>query len=199
MKDLTSLVNSLPPLTKGADNWIRNLVTLTAGDPLCLGDYRGLFTRQGGAHVCDAIMAAAGLTDANDRQSLVGCAGPLHDAMRALYPVQLDPQALCAMTLKEGEDLSSYLDRASKLWMEAMGTRHATSDTTIILWRRQVVGGLPETVQQNLEDVLNLDTSNQTGDAQWHIVSPNIGNGKKLRPTRTGLSPDSYSRPSWQR
>ena len=36
MKDLTSLVNSLPPLTKGADNWIRNLVTLTAGDPLCL-------------------------------------------------------------------------------------------------------------------------------------------------------------------
>ena len=40
---------------------------------------------------------------------------------------------------------------------------------------------------------------NQTGDAQWHIVSPNIGDGKKLRPTRTGLSPDSYKRPSWQR
>ena len=136
-------------------------------------------------------MAAAGLTYANDRQPLVGCAGPLHDAMRALYPVQLDPQALGA--LKEGEDLSSYLDRASKLWMEAMGTRHDTSDTTIILWRRQVVGGLPETVQQNLEDIINLDTQTEP---DWRCtVAHSLTKHRrreKLRPTRTGLSPDSY-------
>ena len=135
MKDLTSLVNNLPPLAKGADNWIRNLVTLTAGDPLCLGDYRGLLTRQGGAHVCNKIMTAAGLTDSPDRSPLTTCAGLLHDTMRALYPIQLDPRALGSITLKEGEDLNTYTDRASKLWMEAMGTRHDVSETTLILCR----------------------------------------------------------------
>ena len=77
--------------------------------------------------------------------------------------------------------------------MEAMGTRHDTSETTIILWRRQVVGGLPETVQQNLEDVLNLDTQTEPDwrrtVAQTSETGKNWGRwGQGSHPTATAAA-----------
>ncbi|KAK1875457.1 Glycosyl hydrolase family 109 protein [Dissostichus eleginoides] len=53
--------------------------------------------------------------------------------------------------------MHDYLKRAGELWEDSTGARH-NSPETMVLWRHQVIKGLPKPVQTALEDVLNLET-----------------------------------------
>ncbi|KAI9543771.1 hypothetical protein NQZ68_008819 [Dissostichus eleginoides] len=54
--------------------------------------------------------------------------------------------------------MHDYLKRAGELWEDSTGTRHDNSPETMVLWRDQVIKGLPKPVQTALEDVVNLET-----------------------------------------
>ncbi|KAI9527904.1 hypothetical protein NQZ68_025945 [Dissostichus eleginoides] len=53
--------------------------------------------------------------------------------------------------------MHDYLKRAGELWEDSTGARHDNSPETTVLWRDQVIKGLPKPVQTALEDVLNLE------------------------------------------
>ncbi|KAG7220137.1 hypothetical protein INR49_001013 [Caranx melampygus] len=90
-------------------------------------------------------------------------------ALRDRHPTPQDLHSVRSLRIKEGEAIQEYLKRAEKVWEENTGTRHDSTQAITTLWRDQCQKGLPEPVQEKLEDVVGLACKT---DSEWreHIT-----------------------------
>ncbi|KAF3835725.1 hypothetical protein F7725_028283 [Dissostichus mawsoni] len=73
-------------------------------------------------------------------------------------PFSTQPQGPERSYQNTPESMHDYLKLAGELWEDSTGARHDNSPETTVLWRDQIIKGLPKPVQTALEDIVNLET-----------------------------------------
>lgn len=164
-RDFETLVASLPPLKRGADPWVRRMEELTAKDQLSLGEVRALLLRAKAK--LNEIEAITDTAHRADTDSFNSHRGRYWQALRSIWPTQLDKSALIGMEKKAGEEMYRYLQRAEEEWLRVTGVRHDRDYFTTWFWRTQVQKGLPQAVQRTLEEVEELIGDME--DASWRV------------------------------
>lgn len=119
---------------------------LTAKDQLSLGEVRALLLRAKAK--LNEIEAITDTAHRADTDSFNSHRGRYWQALRSIWPTQLDKSALIGMEKKAGEEMYRYLQRAEEEWLRVTGVRHDRDYFTTWFWRTQVQKGLPQPVQQ---------------------------------------------------
>ncbi|KAK0150625.1 hypothetical protein N1851_008262 [Merluccius polli] len=108
-RDMTTLANSLPPLSAGAGAWIRKFETETSGDNLGIGDVRAIIGRAHGARQTIELERMAGTTNLADRTPLDAYRNHLWICLRELFPANTKKAGISNIHIKPEENIYQYI------------------------------------------------------------------------------------------
>ncbi|KAK0141207.1 hypothetical protein N1851_021800 [Merluccius polli] len=163
-RDMYSLANRLPPLTAGAQAWIRKFEMETSGDNLALGDVRAIITRTYGTRRSSELERLAGTTNLPDRTPLDPYRNHLWDCLRELFPGDIKKAGISNLHIKPEENIYQYIQRAEDLWVDRNDGRPSDSRIGLQMFQRELIKGLTPGVQKTLKMVASLD---YMGWDQW--------------------------------
>nr|XP_054590657.1 uncharacterized protein LOC129154697 [Nothobranchius furzeri] len=149
--DIQALVDKLPDIVEGGNAWLADLDKYTSGQDLALGDFRAIITR------CTSRSQAADL-EQNAGTTLYGNEVPLLQVLRTLGPAlrkQFPPKnqgTLHKFKWDGKTNPTNYLNKAIDDWVNHTG-HHPSRESSQSLWfRKAVLRGVPETVNNKMED-----------------------------------------------
>ncbi|XP_059901889.1 uncharacterized protein LOC132453039 [Gadus macrocephalus] len=148
-RDMVGLAARLPRLTDGAAAWIREFEKESSGVVLGLGDVRAMLDRAQ-AFELEKLTRTAELPDRtffNPYRNL------FWERLRELFPAVT--VGISGVSIKPGESISEYIDRARGLWAECNDC-YAHSWPAVEIFKIQLLQGLPAEVRKALETVVAL-------------------------------------------
>ena len=169
MTDMDRIMAKLPPLDRGALPWIAEFEQSVAQDRLALADVRALLIKLKATPALLAAEERAGSKGHLDGVDFPEVRADYWRSLKESYPTKNNYGALSSLTLGPNGEVYAYIQRAFTLWEHSTGERPDLSDATEGHWRHGVQRGLPEKVQQKLEDVVGLDNM-PTSVWKDHIV-----------------------------
>ncbi|KAL0150420.1 hypothetical protein M9458_054237, partial [Cirrhinus mrigala] len=186
--DLEGLVTRLPDIHEGAGKWIRLFEEETVGKLLAVGDIKALLAKTVGGAKMEEILQTASLDRAVNSHNMDGIIfdafrPAVWQALRAEYPIRLDPKSLKGDELKETENPTTYFQRQLKRWKQETEGNPETDPLMATLLRQAVIDAMPPAVKCRLEDVvgLNSKTHKEFCDHVSHAVEQFRKNEQKLK------------------
>ena len=155
--DLEALIKRLPPIANGAASWITTFERETCQDQLALADIRTILIK---VHADRALMEAERVAKSEGRpedEHFNAYRNQIWGSLRRSYPTAYTVDALTSLQIKESENTHEYLVRAWEMWEKGTGERPDNSALAQIHFRKGVVEGLPQPVQNKLKDTVGLD------------------------------------------
>ncbi|KAK0136685.1 hypothetical protein N1851_027132 [Merluccius polli] len=156
-RDMHTLANSLPPLTAGAQAWVRKFEMETSGDNLALGDVRAIISRTYGPRRTNELERMAGTTNLADRTPLDPYRNHLWDCLRELFPGDMKKAGISNIHIKPEENIYQYIQRAEDLWVDRNDERPSDSRIGLQTFQEALIKGLTPAVQKTLKMVASLD------------------------------------------
>ncbi|KAK0132327.1 hypothetical protein N1851_032800 [Merluccius polli] len=156
-RDMTTLANSLPPLSAGAQAWVRKFEKETSGDNLALGDVRAIISRVHGARRTIELERLAGTTNLADRTPLDAYRNHLWDCLRELFPGDMKKAGISNIHITPEENIYQYIQRAEDLWVDRNDGRPSDSKIGLQMFQQALIKGLTPAVQKTLKMVASLD------------------------------------------
>ncbi len=103
-------------------------------------------------------------------------------ALRAEYPIRLDPKSLKGEQLGETENPNTYVQRQLKRWKQETEGNPEGDPLMATLFRNAVIDAMLQAVKSRLEDVvgLNSKTHKELCDHVSHAVEQHRQNEQKL-------------------
>ncbi len=104
-------------------------------------------------------------------------------ALRAEYPIRLDPKSLKGEQLGETENPTTYAQRQLKIWKQKTERSPEGDPLMATLFRNAVIDAMPQAVKSRLEDVvgLNSKTHKEFCNHVSHAVEQYRKNEQKLK------------------
>ncbi|KAL0150967.1 hypothetical protein M9458_053694 [Cirrhinus mrigala] len=187
-QDLEGLVTRLPDIHEGAGKWIRVFEEETMGKLLAVGDIKALLAKTVGGAKMGEILQTASLDRAVNSHNMDGIIfdafhPAVWQALRAEYPIRLDPKSLKGDELKETENPTTYVQRQLKRWKQETEGNPETDPLMATLFRQAVIDAMPLAVKCRLEDVVGLTskTHKEFCDHVSHAVEQFRKNEQKLK------------------
>ncbi|KAK0148963.1 hypothetical protein N1851_010647 [Merluccius polli] len=156
-RDMHTLANSLPPLTAGAQAWVRKFEMETSGDNLALGDVRAIISRTHGPRRTNELERLAGTTNLADRTPLDPYRNHLWNCLRELFPGDMKKAGISNIHIKPEENIYQYIQRAEDLWVDRNDGRPSDSRIGLQMFQEALIKGLTPAVQKTLKMVASLD------------------------------------------
>ncbi|CAL9686246.1 unnamed protein product [Knipowitschia caucasica] len=183
LKDWSSLMLTLPKLTKGGVPWMRALMKQTAGDKLCWGDIHAALTKAADETVAERIEAAVGRKiriPLRKTAAIQMFREALEEELKTRYPCTLTDE-LMSLQMKNDEDYHSYKQRAKTLYHDATGEPIQTGTGMTVMFYSALVKGMPKPIQDALSEVMGLYTKTEEDfDVHCnHHVTKWINNNKE--------------------
>ncbi len=118
-QNLEGLVTRLPDIHEGAGKWIKVFEEETMGKLLAVGDIKALLAKTMGGAKMEEILQASNLNRAVDSHYMDGNVCDAYrpavwQALRAKYPIRLDPKSLKGEQLLDIENPITYVQRQLK-------------------------------------------------------------------------------------
>ncbi len=187
-QDLEGLVTRLPDIHEGAGKWIKVFKEETMGKLLAVGDIKALLAKIMGGAKMEEILQASNLDRAVDSHYMDGTVfdafrSAVWQALRAEYPIRLDPKSLKGEQLGETENPTTYVQRQLKKWKQETENNPEGDPLMSTLFRNAVIDAMPQAVKSRLEDVVNLNskTHKEFCDHVSHAVEQHRKNEQKLK------------------
>lgn len=150
VRDLEALIKQLPPVTDGGASWLRKLATLTEGEELGLGDFRGIGGRCFlGGGLADIERLARTTAYANDLP-LCEVQNALFNAVREKYPTR-NAGAIPKIIWDPKDTPGEFLAKAKEKWLTETGIHPGREGEGRAWFRSAVLSGLPKQVKADLE------------------------------------------------
>lgn len=124
---------------------------LTLGHTLALGDWRALISKQLAAWEIQQIEASAHTSLVTDSSSFSNHSTAIGQAMRARFPVSQGALHNLTFSLKTDEGIPEFLLRCKDTWVNVAGAHPSSSDLHTDLFRRAIMDGMPQPVQQAMK------------------------------------------------
>ncbi|KAK0139834.1 hypothetical protein N1851_023276 [Merluccius polli] len=156
-RDMHTLANTLPPLTAGAQAWVRKFEMETSGDNLAMGDIRAIISRTYGPRRTKELERMAGTTNLADRTPLDPYRNHLWDCLRELFPGDMKKAGISNIHIKPEENIYQYIQRAEDLWVDRNDERPSDSRIGLQTFQEALIKGLTPPVQKTLKMVASLD------------------------------------------
>ncbi len=104
-------------------------------------------------------------------------------ALRAEYPIRLDPKSLKGEQLGETENPTTYIQRQLKRWKQETEGNPEGDPLMATLFRNALIDAMPQAVKSRLEDVvsLNSNTHKEFSDHVSHAIEQYRSNEQKLK------------------
>ncbi|KAL0148070.1 hypothetical protein M9458_056610, partial [Cirrhinus mrigala] len=187
-QDLEGLVTHIPDIHEGTGKWIRVFEEETMGKLLAVGDIKALLAKTVGGAKMGEILQTASLDRAVNSHNMDGIIfdafrPAVWQALRAEYPIRLDPKSLKGDELKETENPTTYVQRQLKRWKQETEGNPETDPLMATLFRQAVIDAMPPAVKCRLEDVVGLTskTHKEFCDHVSHAVEQFRKNEQKLK------------------
>ncbi len=156
------------------------------GKLLAVGDIKALLAKMMGGAKMEEILQASNLDRAVDVHYMDGNVfdafrPAVWQAMRAEYPIRLDPKSLKGEQLGETENPTTYVQRQLKRWKQETEWNPESDPLMATLFRNAVIDAMPQAVKSRLEDgvVLNSKTGvPKQFFARVHIIFPCFNGGR---------------------
>ncbi|KAL3991241.1 protein NEDD1 [Sarotherodon galilaeus] len=168
IRDLEALVKQLPPITEGGAAWLRKLQSLTEGEELALGDFRGVGGRAlRGGGLADVERIAGTTCFAND-VPYERVRNALADAVRDKYPTP-NTGTTPKIVWSPEHTPREFIEHAKEQWIMQTGEHPGQEGEHRAWFRSAVLAGLPERVRADLEKNPDFAVANST---KWerHVI-----------------------------
>ncbi len=187
-QDLKGLVTRLPDIHEGAGKWIKVFGEETMGKLLAVGDIKALLAKTIGGAKMEEILQTSNLNRAVDSHYMDGTVFDAYcpavwQALRAEYPIRLDPKSLKGEQLLDIENPITYVHRQLKRWKQETEGNPEGDPLMATLFRNAVIDAMPQAVKSRLEDVIGLNskTHKELCDHVSHAVEQHRKNEQKLK------------------
>ncbi len=153
-QDLEGLVTHLPDIHKGAGKWIKVFEEETVGKLFAVGDIKALLAKIMGGAKMEEILQASNLNRAVDSHYMDGTVFDAYrpavwQALRAEYPIRLDPKSLKGEQLLDIENPITYVQRQLKRWKQETEGNPEGDPLMATLFRNAVIDAMPQAVKQS--------------------------------------------------
>lgn len=192
--DLEGLIARLPNIHEGAAKWIRVFEEESVGKLISLGDIKSLLAKTVGGAKMDEILHASNLDRAVNSQQMDGTIfdafrPAVWQALRAEYPLRLDPNMLRGDQLEETENPITYVQRHSRQWKHDTEIDPERDPIMATLFRQAIIDSMPSSVKSRLEDVVGLNSKSHKEfcDYVTHAVEQYRKNEQKLKKQESEL------------
>ncbi len=160
-QELKGLVTRLPDIHEGAGKWIKVFGEETMGKLLAVGDIKALLAKTIGGAKMEEILQTSNLNRAVDSHYMDGTVFDAYcpavwQALRAEYPIRLDPKSLKGEQLLDIENPITYVHRQLKRWKQETEGNPEGDPLMATLFRNAVIDAMPQAVKSRLEDVIRL-------------------------------------------
>ncbi len=155
-QDLEGLVTRLLDIYEGAGKWIKVFEEETMGKLFAVGDIKALLAKIMRAAKMEEILQASNLNRAVDSHYMDGTVFDAYrpavwQALRAEYPIRLDPKSLKGEQLLDIENPITYVQRQLKRWKQESEGNPEGDPLMTTLFRNAVIDAMPQAVKQSLQ------------------------------------------------
>lgn len=173
--DKETLRRKLPPLHEGADKWISEFETQTAGLMLATGDVKSLLGALLGGTETEDVFIRAQLPQVTmvitnfDGVPFNNCRMAVWAALREKFPPHPDIGALMNESIGATETPGAFLDKMKRKWQMETGSPHTDQHGRAALFYNILKQALPPVVQEDLSRVVGIETKPWV-EIEQHIV-----------------------------
>ncbi|XP_069784687.1 uncharacterized protein [Narcine bancroftii] len=150
--DMNCILDKMPPPTEGGGAWMGKFCQYTMGHKIAIGDWRALLGKQLGLWEIQQVEMIAGITRCLDAEPFANHATAIGGAMRDKFPVSPGVMQSLTFSIKEDEEISTFLSQCRESWTDKAGVHPATDPLQTTLFRAAVTSGLPAVVREALEN-----------------------------------------------
>ena len=187
-QDLEGLVTRLPDIHEGAGKFIKVFEEETMGKLLAVGDVKALLAKIIGGTKMDEILLTTTLNRAVNSHNMDGIVfdafrPAVWQALRAEYPIRLNPKSLKGEGIGDLENPTTYVQKELKRWKQETEGDPERDPLMSTLFRQAVIDAMPPAVKSKLEDVVGLTskTHKEFCDHVSHAVEQQRKNELKLK------------------
>nr|XP_054593467.1 uncharacterized protein LOC129160604 [Nothobranchius furzeri] len=153
--DIQALIDKLPDIQEGGNNWLSDFDTLTARQDLALGDFRAVITRCTSRSQAEALEKDAGTTHDSNSVPLGRVIARLGPAVRKMFPLK-DSSTMSKIKWDTKQNPPIYLNQAIDNWVAQTGQHPSKRGTNSMWFKKAVLKGVPDSVTQKMEDKPDL-------------------------------------------
>ncbi len=153
-QDLEGLVTRLSDIHEGIGKWIKVFEEETMDKRLAVGDIEALLAKIMGGAKMEEILHASNLNRAVESHYMDGTVfhafrPAVWQAMRAEYPIRLDPKSLKGEQLLDIENPTTYVQRQLKIWKQETERKPEGDPLMATLFRNAVIDAMPQAVKSS--------------------------------------------------
>lgn len=149
LRDLTAMMEKMPPLHKGGKAWLSKFLALMSGQSCALGDIRQMLAGACSLVQIEALEEAAGTSQLGGDTPLPHVAAQLFQQIKLTFPQPTDLAPAMFPYDHKTSPAQHYLACVEN-WIESTGKHPGLSAEAETLFRTAIIDGLPSEVKKTL-------------------------------------------------
>ncbi|XP_069789936.1 uncharacterized protein [Narcine bancroftii] len=150
--NMNCILDKMPPPTEGGGAWMKKFCQHMMEHKIAIGDWRALLGKQLGLWEIQQVEMVTGTTRCPDAEPFAKHAMAVGSAMRDKFPVSPGVMQSLTFSIKEDEEISTFLSQCKESWTDKAGVHPSTEPLQTTLFRSAITSGLPAVVREALEN-----------------------------------------------